>query len=291
MLTSGSLSLLGTLALFAAPIFILGYVMMRRKRRLDQETREPFTELPLRPPGESLRLKLEKLNEDLDETLFVGLGIGAISVLLVFLAPAQGRGIALGVACIFAAIGYTWLGRKLFRLQREFWRNRLGYMGERAVGEELNQLLGSGFRVFHDVPFDRFNIDHVLVGPQGVFAVETKARRKRVPEAGKVDAKVKVDGGVLHFSHWRDSNSIEQARLGADALGKWLTKAIGEPVQAGAILALPGWYVEGFAPGVQVLNPKQIRGALAGLKTALDNSQIERISYQMTERCRLKPKT
>jgi hypothetical protein len=291
MSAPGAFAVIAILAVFAAPIFIVGYIMLRRKRRLDQETREPFTELPLRPPGESLRLKLEKLSEDFEETLTFGFGIGSISALVVIFAPAQVRTVVLAVVGTSAAIGYLWFGRKLLRLQREFWRNRLGYMGERAVGEELNQLLAAGFRVFHDVPFERFNIDHVLVGPQGVFAVETKARRKRVPEAGKVDAKVKVNGDVLHFSHWRDSTSIDQVRLGADALGRWLTKATGEPVRAGAILALPGWYVEGLANGVQVLNPKQVRGFLSGFKPILEVSQIDRIAYQLTERCRLQPKT
>ena len=220
MAATGPLNALGIIALFGAPIFLVGYVMMRRKRRLDQETREPFTELPLRPPGESLRLKLEKLNEEFDETLTFGFGIGAMSALVVIFTPAQTSTIGLTVVGISAALGYLWFGRKLLRLQREFWRNRLGYMGERAVGEELNQLLTAGFRVFHDIPFDRFNINHVLVGPQGVFAVETKARRKRVPEAGKVDAKVKVDGNTLHFSHWSDSTSIEQAQSGRTGSGR-----------------------------------------------------------------------
>ena len=36
-----------------------------------------------------------------------------------------------------------------------------------------------GFAVFHDVPGDKaFNVDHVVIGPQGVFAVETKGRGK-----------------------------------------------------------------------------------------------------------------
>ena len=28
--------------------------------------------------------------------------------------------------------------------------------------------------VYHDIQADQFNIDHVVVGPSGVFAVETK---------------------------------------------------------------------------------------------------------------------
>jgi len=32
-----------------------------------------------------------------------------------------------------------------------------------------------GYHVYHDFPAERFNIDHVVVGPAGAFAIETKA--------------------------------------------------------------------------------------------------------------------
>jgi hypothetical protein len=34
-----------------------------------------------------------------------------------------------------------------------------------------------------NVPFDGFNIDRVLVGPPGVFSVETKTRREPVSDS------------------------------------------------------------------------------------------------------------
>lgn len=49
-----------------------------------------------------------------------------------------------------------------------------------AAAEEINQLMRQGFTTFHDVPAEPgFNIDHVIVGPTGVFAVETKGGRVR----------------------------------------------------------------------------------------------------------------
>jgi len=53
-----------------------------------------------------------------------------------------------------------------------------GFDGERYVGEALTPLVAQGFEIYHDVPFEGFNIDHVPVGPPGIFAVETKTRRK-----------------------------------------------------------------------------------------------------------------
>src|SRR5688572_1213217 len=112
----------------------------------------------------------------------------------VLTAPAQTRTTIMVAMALFVAGISVWSGQKLFFLARELWDSRLGFTGERVVGEELNQFLASGFRVFHDVPFDNFNIDHVLVGPPGVYAVETKARRKPATIKGLAKAQIYSDG-------------------------------------------------------------------------------------------------
>ena len=53
------------------------------------------------------------------------------------------------------------------RLQR-------GIVGEERVASLLDGLQPKGFRVIHDLEFGRGNADHVLVGPTGVFVIETK---------------------------------------------------------------------------------------------------------------------
>jgi hypothetical protein len=125
--------------------------------------------------------------------------------------------------------------------QRKPWDYRLGFTGERVVGEELNQLLGSGFRVFHDVPFERFNIDHVLVGPPGMYAVETKSPRKRAAIKGLERATVQSTGTVLQFTTFNNTSFIEQARRNPKTLSEWLGKTTGQPVHVGPIPTLPGW--------------------------------------------------
>lgn len=51
-----------------------------------------------------------------------------------------------------------------------------GERGELKVAETLEDLRADGYRVFHDLVRDGFNIDHVVVGPSGVYAIETKFR-------------------------------------------------------------------------------------------------------------------
>lgn len=49
-----------------------------------------------------------------------------------------------------------------------------GARGEAKVGRELERLHAEGFHVFHDWDKGRGNVDHFIVGPSGVFAIETK---------------------------------------------------------------------------------------------------------------------
>jgi hypothetical protein len=54
-------------------------------------------------------------------------------------------------------------------------RRDRGAQGEEQVGELLNELTGGGWRVIHDASLGRGNIDHILIGPPGVFTIETKS--------------------------------------------------------------------------------------------------------------------
>jgi hypothetical protein len=41
--------------------------------------------------------------------------------------------------------------------------------GEKAVGEFLERFREKGYRIFHDIVGGDFNIDHVLIGPSGIY--------------------------------------------------------------------------------------------------------------------------
>jgi hypothetical protein len=59
-------------------------------------------------------------------------------------------------------------------------RRDRGATGEEYVGKILDGLAGDGWRVVHDLDTGRGNIDHVLVGPGGVFTVETKSHGGKI---------------------------------------------------------------------------------------------------------------
>jgi len=61
-----------------------------------------------------------------------------------------------------------------------------GGRGEQKVGAVLEELCENGFYVFHDVKLPDFgNVDHVALGPQGFFAIETKSHKGRVSTRGQ----------------------------------------------------------------------------------------------------------
>lgn len=66
---------------------------------------------------------------------------------------------------------------KIFKLANEFEPWRKGLEGETIVSQELSRL-PNNYYVIHDVTLHykrRVQIDHVVVGPTGIFAIETKS--------------------------------------------------------------------------------------------------------------------
>lgn len=65
-------------------------------------------------------------------------------------------------------------------LKRDYDGWAQGAEGEEAVGKILEGLREKGWCVIHDVSFGRGNIDHIVVGPGGIFTIETKSRGGKV---------------------------------------------------------------------------------------------------------------
>lgn len=84
-----------------------------------------------------------------------------------------------------------------------------GAVGEQRLGRALDVLTGAGVLVLHDrrIPGSRANIDHMAVGPSGVFVVDAKRYRDKRPER-------RVEGGLLRprveklFVGGRDRTSL-----------------------------------------------------------------------------------
>jgi hypothetical protein len=278
---------------FLGSLFLVFYIYNWYHKRKNHIA--PFTEKFYRAPGQSINEKIQVLNDDINTDLFPLIFIPTC-VMFFFLYMNLYEKNMINIVNIIVFI--IFLGTEIFYLKRLINRLnkrrplRLGYEGEIAVGQELNLLMLDGYHVFHDLVPDtikKFNIDHIIVGSSGVYSVETKTRSKSSDKKGSKNSTVIYDGASLIFPRYTDTASLKQARINAIWLQKWLTSAVGEPVNVDAILTIPGWYVERrSAPrGVNVLSPKEIKSFLKNKKeTPLSDSMIKRIVHQLDRVCR-----
>lgn len=268
---------------------VIGSAFLLR-RRLARGRRWPLTRGLLRTPGYTLRADLEDTLWEI-AGLFLLPALAAALLYSLYLRQAiAGRAtIATQVIFLAAVIGVlTFAVWKLRALMSHYRTLKLGYEAEAAAAEDLNRLTHHGYWVFHDVPGGkRFNVDHVVVGPNGVFVVETKGRAKPGREVSG-GHEVRSDGRRLVFPTWTETKPIEQAVMNGKWISAWLSSAVGETVRAIPVVLIPGWFVERTsASGVAVLNQKQCEAYF--LKVAgrrLSDKQIRSIVHRLEERCR-----
>ena len=294
-----SLFALGYMGLFFGIIAFL--VWLRKRARQD---RAPFPENTrlLRGPGESLRRKVADLEELITQTLVLGLllPLAALGLGLFLAAQLQGlpQLLVVGLGVVALVVLLVVMARRVTTILARRNNTALGAFGERIVAEHLEPLKTTGHHVFHDVPAGDapagsttapFNLDHVVVGPGGVFAIETKTRRKGRTRVGFMAHEIIYDGRALAYPWGEDQHGLDQARRQAEWLAAHLHRQLGRPVPVRPILVFPGWMIirKGSGP-VTVLNPKELPSAIhtRGAEPVLDAAMIDLISRQLDTRCR-----
>lgn len=278
-------------AIFVGPVLAVTFLVMRKRRARARRRSAVGIDL-LRGPGHTLREQLDEANVDVLSDVFLLMLIPLMAV-AIFLAQSQLRGqkgmLVIGLIYATLALGFVaFMVRKLWKAGERLDKLKAGYDAELAVGQELDQLMRKGAFVFHDLPAGNFNIDHVVVAAEGVFAVETKGFTKPKRGQGRADATVTFDGTMLKFPTWTTKDPLEQAERQADWLAKWLASATGSPVHALPVLALPGWFVDlKGRGGVSVYNGRQLAGLLQSRGARpLPKQDVQRIAHQVEQRCR-----
>lgn len=219
------------------------------------KSRSPFTEKMLRPAGESLRLRVDEIRDDLLDKCLILAGIILFPGLSLLLVDSNSV-IPLACWAVFVVIAFFvglrhW--KKVCDLRDSLRNHRLGFEGERYVASELNVLIAQGYHVFHDLVVDwrpggeatNFNIDHIAVGPEGVFAVETKTRRKPNLDQNGESHKVIFNGRALTFpGDIPRSCAIDQAKKNAKVLAAFLSRSDPGSVEVRPLVVIPGWCVK-----------------------------------------------
>jgi hypothetical protein len=115
-----------------------------------------------RRPGEYVRRRHLRLAIPLIALIGVG-------VVLAFVGT-QWR--PLSIVGLAMVLGVGWVSGAGRKLDPTPWLK--GALGEEEVGRILAELWAEGYFDLHDIDTGRGNIDHVVIGPTGVVAVETK---------------------------------------------------------------------------------------------------------------------
>ncbi len=271
---------------------MLGVLKVLNRRIRLKSLRPSFKQSLLRIPGGSLLRALDNLNAQIHLYLvcviILPLILYAAIISYAYFRAEQSPLSAIWVSAIIGCLVLAFLIFKLAKLASRRKRIRLGYEGELAVGQELNHLMGQGYLVYHDFPADTFNIDHIIVGEKGVFAVETCTRLKGSAGTGGQEATVTYDGRMLVYADKSDYETIEQAEQQADWLSQWLGTATGEPIAVRAVVALPGWVVKRTsADGIPVVNPGQFASLFEHIKPRpMSEPMLTRIREQLESKCR-----
>jgi hypothetical protein len=248
-----------------------------------QTSRSPLKDKPLRNPGQLIH---EQRTDFIYDRIMAPVLIAAMFIIGAMLewvrvffpsspSPWLWTVIALG-AVAYAA----WRIRRALPEARKL---RLAEDGEKAVGQLLEGLRASGYSVFHDVLGDGFNVDHVIVGPAGVFTIETKAWSK--PAKGA--AEITFDGEVLLAAGREpERNPVVQAKAQANWLRQILAESTGKPYSVWPVVLFPGWYIknnrEGFKD-IWVLAPTAFTKFLANEKIDLAPEDVSLAAFHLSQ--------
>ena len=121
----------------------------------------------------------------------------------------------------------AWAGKKLdLHTDERAWR--VGAEAEETVGAELEKLVKHGWRVLHSVPVgsNDSDIDHVLIGPGGVYTVNTKHHP---------DAKVWVVAKQIRINN-SPVPYLRNSRFEGERASRVLTEAAAIPVHVTPVL-------------------------------------------------------
>ncbi len=205
------------------------------RKKIDK--RSPLKAPPLRTAGQSIGEEIHRLQtEEIGSYIFSG------AFMLVLAAfewyrwlkhiPPQPI-----LITIVASIIILYCAIRILSYSKKVESLRLGRDGEQAVGEFLDRLRESGYRVFHDIVGGKFNIDHVLIGCSGIYTIETKTVNKYV----KGIQKIQYDGESVSINGFvPDRNPISQAKAQAAWLKDLIKELTGRSLQVQPVVLYPG---------------------------------------------------
>jgi hypothetical protein len=236
--------------------------------------------MPLRNPGDSVDAEIRRWTDDrLIEVLFFAGGFTLLAWMewLGYLTHSPRRPILFSCVAAVAFVIGAW---RVWVIRGKVRQLRLGRDGERVVGQFLERLREGGAQIFHDVPGDGFNVDHVIISPNGFYAIETKTFSKPWPEA-----KVTVEGPTLRVAgRILGRNPIAQVAWASKWLEAKLEESTGRRFGVRGVVVFPGWFVEQLSPRGQVwvLEPKMLPGFIEQEPSSIAAADVKLAAFHLS---------
>jgi hypothetical protein len=250
--------------------------------------RSPLKANPLHTPGQSLNEEIQSLYENFIQGSFlIAFCLTVIAVLEIgrWYSPFPPKPIFWTSAAVLA---WVFVVYRMWKIRKQMRDLKQGRDGEKAVGQYLESLREQGASVYHDIPAKGFNVDHVVIAPQGVFVVETKTISK--PARGKAEARVENQEILLNGVKM-DRNPIRQAIAEAQWMKGILRESTGKDFPVRPVVVLPGWFVERVkkdsAGGAWVLNPKALPAFIAGEPETISKADVSLAAYHLSRYVRV----
>jgi hypothetical protein len=241
-------NLLPLLLMFGVLVAMLAGLQRKLEAIRSQTTDIYPPKMFLRSPGEST---LNRIDRATSELLTFGIAVAVVPLILlltylayVYIARRPQGGLEIAYLICLSVGFLLYGGNKLRRLSLKKKRLRKIYAGLQSVALEINTLLLAGHHVYHDFPSGRFYIDHIIVGPTGVFTLQSRIPSGFLRTPAPHDRRVRVVGNELITDKTTDTRTIPNTVLHASWLANWLLTDTGEAVRVQPLLTLPGWAVE-----------------------------------------------
>ncbi len=145
-----------------------------------------------------------------------------------------------------------------------------GYDGEQMIGALLDGLGPHGWRVLHDrrrQPRSPANLDHVLVGPAGVFVIDAK---------NWTGGRLRLDERGMAVGKWRKDDELHSAKVDADIVREHVD-GLGERAGTAAVVAFVhdmGLPAPVQHRGIVLLQREQLLSWLTALPSRLGPDQV-----------------
>lgn len=173
------------------------------------------------------------------------------------------------VGAMLLAIAVAWIGWSAYKGVRLVERYFKGARGEERVAGILKSLPDT-YHVFNDFVAGGVHVDHVVAGPAGVFAIETKFWKGPVSIE---DGRILIDGQLP--THSPLSQVLREAALVKSALEKAGWKGVVTPVLAFASDTFGAHVAE--LQGAVVINSCDLRQSFSTERVVLSQAEIDRL--------------